>query len=135
MSKLYIAYHSGTGNTEEIANLIADYASGWETTVSSYSDADDLAAADRVALGCPASGSEELDEEFSDFFNEVKETLSGKKVLLFGSYGWGDGAYQKDWEDDAKAAGIKVSGTFAQLEAIDDEGKDRLEKEVASLLK
>ncbi len=132
MSKVYLAFHSVTGNTEEIANLFAQYLQGadYETEVVPFgeADVDELVNSDKVALGCPACGTEELDEEFLEFFDEIKERLSGKKVALFGSFGWGDGEYQEEWETSAKDAGIDVYGAFSQLEGIDDEGEERLKE-------
>ncbi len=132
MSKVYLAFHSVTGNTEEIADVFAQFLQdeGCETEVVRFDevDVDEMVSYDKVALGCPACGTEELDEDFLDFFNEVKEKLSGKKVALFGSFGWGGGEYQDEWENLAVEAGMSVYGKFAQLEAIDDEGKDNLQE-------
>lgn len=56
------------------------------------------------ALGCSAHGVEELDEaEFMPALEQIEPYLRGKPVLLFGSYGWGAGAYMKPWEERTPA--------------------------------
>ena len=68
-----------------------------------------VAAYDGIAFGCPAMGAEVLEEdEFEPMFADVKGALSGKPIALFGSYGWGDGEWMRDWEDDCKAAGADL---------------------------
>mgnify|MGYP003247697349 CR=1 FL=1 len=91
MSKIAVVYWSGTGNTEAMANLVAESATsaGAETEVIPCADfsADKAAEYDAFAFGCPAMGSEELEyDEFQPMWDEVKETLGDKKVVLFGSY-------------------------------------------------
>lgn len=107
MSKVAIVYWSSTGNTETMANCIAEGA-GANATVLSCADAtpDALAGYDVVAFGCPAMGSEQLEEgEFEPMFSAVEGSLNGKKVALFGSYGWGDGQWMRDWCERAKGDG------------------------------
>jgi flavodoxin short chain len=63
-----------------------------------------VAGYDAIAFGCPAMGAEVLEEsEFDPMFTAVEGSLSGKKVVLFGSYGWGDGQWMRDWEDRCKS--------------------------------
>ena len=93
MSKIAVVYWSGTGNTEAMANLVAEGATsaGAETEVIPCADfsADRAADYDAFAFGCPAMGSEELEyDEFQPMWDEVKEVLGDKKVVLFGSYSW-----------------------------------------------
>ena len=80
-------------------------------------------ALDAVALGCPAMGAEVLEEEeFAPMFESIKDKLVGKKVALFGSYGWGDGEWMRTWEDDCKSAGIDLAcDSVICNEAPDDE--------------
>ena len=67
--------------------------------------------ASAFALGCPAMGAEVLEEgEMEPFVTEVEAFAAGKKIGLFGSYGWGDGQWMRDWEDRMKAAGATVVG-------------------------
>ena len=94
MSKLVVIYWTGTGNTGAMAQAVADGAksAGAEAELLTVSEisADAAAAYDKLALGCPAMGAEVLEEgEFEPFFTELEGRLSGKKVALFGSYGWG----------------------------------------------
>lgn len=115
MSRLAVIYWSGTGNTEAMANAVAEgaKAAGAEVDIFSVSEtsAGDAAGYELLALGCPAMGGEVLEEdEFEPFFTELEGRLSGKKVALFGSYGWGDGQWMRDWQDRVAAAGASISG-------------------------
>lgn len=96
--KTAVIYWSGTGNTEQMASAIAEGAGAELFTISEFSG--DIAAYDRIAFGCPAMGDEVLEEsDFEPFFSDVEGTLNGKTIALFGSYGWGDGQWMRDWED------------------------------------
>ena len=106
--KKAVVYWSGTGNTEAMAKAVAEAAGAELFTASEFSaaKADEF---DAIAFGCPAMGAEALEEsEFEPMFDGVKSHLSGKKVALFGSYGWGDGDWMQIWEDDCRAAGINL---------------------------
>ena len=113
MSKLAVIYWTGTGNTGAMAQAVADGAKGAGAeaellTVSEIS-ADAAAAYDKLALGCPAMGAEVLEEgEFEPFFTALEGKLSGKKVALFGSYGWGDGQWMRDWCARCEAANANL---------------------------
>ena len=113
MSKVAVVYWSGTGNTEAMANCVADGAkqAGAEVDVYTSADftADKVAEYDGFAFGCPSMGSEQLeDSEFEPMFDDVKGSLKGKKVALFGSYGWGDGEWMRNWEDDCRSLGCTM---------------------------
>lgn len=102
MSKIAIVYWSGTGNTETMANCIAEGAkeAGAEVELMGPSEfsAARFSEFSAVAFGCPAMGSEVLEEgEFDPMFTDLEGSLSGKKIALFGSYGWGDGQWMRDW--------------------------------------
>lgn len=104
MSKMSVIYWSQTGNTEAMARAVAEgaQAAGAEVKVLEVSQASgsDVQDCDLLALGCPAMGAEVLEEsEFEPFFESIEGSLSGKKVALFGSYGWGDGQWMRDWWD------------------------------------
>ena len=110
MSKIAVVYWSGTGNTEAMANLVAEGATsaGAETEVIPCADfsADKAAEYDDFAFGCPAMGSEELEyDEFQPMWDEVKEILGDKKVVLFGSYSWAEGEWMDSWKADADGSG------------------------------
>ena len=128
MSKIAVIYWSGTGNTQAMAEAVAEGAknAGAQADLFSVSDtsADAAAAYDILALGCPAMGAEVLEEsEFEPFFTELEGRLSGKKVVLFGSYGWGDGQWMRDWADRLAASGAAASGEpLIVNEAPDDDG-------------
>ena len=126
MAKLAVVYWSGTGNTEAMANLVADGAREAGADVSVYTSAEftpELADEfERIAFGCPSMGSEQLEEsEFEPMLDSVKEKLSSKKVALFGSYGWGDGEWMRTWTEDCEGAGCNlVSEPVICNEAPDD---------------
>ena len=115
MNKIAIIFWSGTGNTEMMANAIADGAKEAGAEVSllpvTATSADQAAGFDRLALGCPAMGAEVLEEmEFEPFFTELESRLSGKRVALFGSFGWGDGQWMRDWYARTDEAGALMIG-------------------------
>ena len=127
MSKIAVLYWSGTGNTEAMANAVADGAKekGAEVVLAQPDDfAGSVAEFDAVALGCPAMGAEELEDgEFAPMYEGIKAGLAGKKVALFGSYGWGDGEWMRTWEDDSKGAGIELAAESVIVnDAPDDDG-------------
>ena len=113
MSKAAIVYWSSTGNTEAMANAV--YAGALEAgveatlfTVDEFS-ADQVDSYDAIAFGCPAMGAEVLEEdEFEPMFASCEEKLSGKRVGLFGSYGWGDGEWMRNWESRCLADGADM---------------------------
>ena len=114
MKKTAVIYWSGTGNTEAMADLVANAAQSAGATVDKMTSAEfnaaDAANYDGFALGCPAMGAEQLEEsEFEPMFSSVKGSLGGKKIALFGSYGWGDGDWMRIWEDDCGDAGITLA--------------------------
>ncbi|MBR3309063.1 MAG: flavodoxin [Lachnospiraceae bacterium] len=114
MSTVAVVYWSGTGNTQAMAEAVADGARAKGADVSifeAYKFGPDMVSGfDGIAFGCPAMGSEVLEEdEFDPMFTSVEGSLSGKKVALFGSYGWGDGTWMRDWEDRCASSGISLS--------------------------
>ena len=127
MSKVAVVFWSGTGNTEAMADAVAQGARGAGASVDvlgpSDFDASKVAAYDGIAFGCPAMGAEVLEEdEFEPMFQDVKGALAGKAIALFGSYGWGDGEWMRNWEDDCKAAGANlVVDSVMANEAPDDD--------------
>ena len=127
MSKIAVVYWSGTGNTEAMANEVAEgaKAAGAEVDVLTASEfgADKMDAYDAVAFGCPAMGAEELeDSEFEPMFSDCEGKLGGKKIALFGSYGWGDGEWMRTWEETCKADGaVLACESVLANEAPDDD--------------
>lgn len=130
MSKAAVIYWSQTGNTEQMATAIAEgiREGGMECDLLSVADTNAGAAAgyDKIALGCPAMGAEVLEEaEFDPFFTELENRLAGRKVALFGSYGWGDGEWMRGWEKDCDDSGIRlVCESVTCCEAPDDAALD-----------
>ena len=128
MSKIPVVYWSQSGNTETMAEAIGRgiAEAGKEAEVINVSEAslDSLKEAGAFALGCPAMGDEVLDEdEMEPFVAEVEGFASGKNIALFGSYGWGDGQWMRDWTERMKNAGANVingEGLICQEEPDDD---------------
>jgi len=114
MKNVAVVYWSGTGNTEAMAQAVVKGAQQAGATASAITVSDfgagEVAKYDAFAFGCPAMGSEALeDSEFEPVFDEVKGLLAGKSVALFGSYGWGDGEWMRSWEENCAAAGITLA--------------------------
>ena len=109
MGKNAVVYWSGTGNTQVMAEMVARAAGAELFTASEFSP-EMLDRFDAVAFGCPSMGAEELEEnEFAPMFEACKPGLNGKKLALFGSYGWGDGEWMRNWEADCIAAGAVLA--------------------------
>ena len=129
MSKVAVIYWSGTGNTEAMANFVAEgaRARGAEVEVLSCGDVSSAADYDAVALGCPAMGAEELEDgEFLPMLERIEPQLAGKKTALFGSYGWGDGEWMRSWEARCAEKGIALAAeSVIANEAPDDEAAAR----------
>ncbi len=134
-----IIYWSGTGNTEKMAQLIAKgiKEAGKDVDIINVSDVnvEELLKEEVIILGCPAMGDEVLEEnEFEPFIDEISAKLSGKKVVLFGSYGWGDGQWMRDFEERMTNYGciIKEEPLIVQSEPDERECID-LGKKIALL--
>ena len=127
MRKAAVVFWSGTGNTEAMADAVKAGAmeAGVEVSFFNASDfsADMVDDFDAIAFGCPAMGDEVLEEdEFQPMFDAVLPALNGKKLALFGSYGWGDGQWMRDWEETCKAAGVSLAcDSVIANESPDDE--------------
>lgn len=111
--KIAVVYWSSTGNTEAMAQAVAEGArkagASAELFTATEFDGGKVDAFDAIAFGCPAMGAEELeDSEFAPMFESCESKLSGKKIALFGSYGWGDGEWIRTWAEDAEAAGARL---------------------------
>ena len=115
METVKIVFWSQGGNTAAMAAAVAEgvQEAGSKAEIINVSDASaaDLQSMKGFALGCPAMGAEVLEEmEMEPFMCELEGSLAGKSVGLFGSYGWGDGLWMRDWEERCKAAGAAVVG-------------------------
>ena len=114
MSKVAVVYWSSTGNTEAMANAVADgiREKGGEAVLHTCEDFDGskVAEYDAIAFGCPAMGDEELEDSvFQPVFEACEAKLAGKKVALFGSYGWGDGEWMRSWEEKCQNDGVALA--------------------------
>ena len=111
--KIAVVYWSSTGNTEAMAQAVAEGArkagASAELFTATEFDGGKVDAFDAIAFGCPAMGAEELeDSEFAPMFESCESRLSGKKIALFGSYGWGDGEWMRTWEDTCRNDGASL---------------------------
>lgn len=129
MSKIAVGYWSSTGNTEAMANAVAEGAKNAGADVSMYT-ANDFTASmvddfDTIAFGCPSMGAEQLEEsEFEPMFQDCESKLNGKKIALFGSYGWGDGEWMRNWEDTCRNDGANLAcGSVICQEPPDDDAE------------
>lgn len=131
MSNIAVVYWSDTGNTEAMANYVAEgirVAGGNADVITADSfGPDKVSQYDAIAFGCPAMGDEILEEDiFEPMFSAVEGSLSGKRVGIFGSYDWGDGQWMRDWADRCRAAGAELAndGVIANLTPNDAEAED-----------
>lgn len=129
MNKVAVVFWSGTGNTEAMAEAI-DKACVGELFTSDAFGADKVAEFDAIAFGCPSMGAEQLeDSEFEPMFEACKPALKGKKIALFGSYGWGDGEWMRTWEADCDSIGAnRVCDSVICCEAPDSDALAACEK-------
>ena len=110
MSKVAVVFWSGTGNTEAMANAVAEGINekGAEAALITAAEfsADMMDQYDAIAFGCPTMGGEVLEEEeFEPMFESCKSGLENRKIALFGSFGWGVGEWMRNWEDSCRDAG------------------------------
>lgn len=129
MSKIAVVYWSGTGNTEAMANAVAEGAKQAGAEVSLFIPGDFSASMmddfDAVAFGCPSMGAEQLEDgEFEPMFLDCESKLKNKKIALFGSYGWGDGEWMRTWEETCRSDGADLAcESVICQEAPDDEAE------------
>ena len=114
MSKVAVVFWSGTGNTEAMANAVIEGAkgAGADAEIVALSDftPEKIDEYEAVAFGCPSMGAEQLeDTEFEPMFTAIESKLSGKKIALFGSYGWGDGEWMRNWNEQCINDGAQMA--------------------------
>mgnify|MGYP000898100687 FL=1 len=139
MSKVAVVYWSGTGNTEMMAAQVKKGAeeAGAEVTMFTAADfgpekIDDF---DAIAFGCPSMGAEVLEEsEFDPMFTACEGKLGGKKIALFGSYGWGDGQWMRDWEERCNGAGVTFATDYVIVNETPDADGDAACQELGKAL-
>lgn len=109
MSKIAVVYWSGTGNTQAMAEAVAKGCDGELFTADIFGP-DEVQSFDAIAFGCPSMGAEQLEEsEFEPMFESCKPLLKGKKIALFGSFGWGDGEWMRTWEEECRTLGAVLA--------------------------
>ncbi len=133
--KVNLVYYSGSGHTEEMANILVDamWEKGMEVNVFNEEVDSDFSNTDLMVFGSPACGTEEVDDTIImpsiDAIGEFKD----KKVFMFGSFGWGDGAYMDSWKELMEEKGaVIVTEPIVCLESPDDEAIEKLKKAVES---
>lgn len=131
MEKIILIYWSGTGNTEAMAKKILEGLNSEGGTAKMVPvfeiDAKEALTYDKLVLGSPAMGLETLEqEEFEPFFEEIEDKLKGKKIALFGSYGWGEGEWMKNWEERILYSGATL---FEEGLAVDSTPSNEEENE------
>lgn len=132
--KINIVYYSASGNTQMIADSISEAVEdlGIEGSNDFVSDvtAESVIDADVLFLGSPAMNDENVEEyEFRPFFDELLPMLSGKRIVLFGSYDWGEGVWIENWEQEIVDAGGIVERKFAyQWEPTEEQLKEAYEE-------
>ncbi|MBU3143234.1 flavodoxin [Clostridium sp. CF012] len=139
MKNIVVIYWSGTGSTEAMAEWIMEGSQKGDTNVRLLNVGDanveDVSKADAVAFGCPSMGAEELEEsEMEPFIESIASVVNGKNIILFGSYGWGNGEWMTDWQERMEGYGAKVivDGLIINY-AADSEGIEKC-KEIGELL-
>ena len=126
MNKIAVVYFSGTGNTEMMANAIADGV-GEKGVKADVFAAEDFSASmmddyDVIAFGCPAMGDEELEDSvFLPMFEPCRAKLNGKQIALFGSYDWGDGEWLRNWEQRCRDDGAVIAADSLKCNLTPDD--------------
>lgn len=132
--KVAIAYFSVSGNTEAMVDIFANALTAQDVDVYSQEaaeiDQDEFLSADLQVFACPACGTEEVDDsQMQPLINALADKLANKKVFLFGSYGWGDGAYMDAWASELKDLGVDMLlDPITCLEYPDEEATAALEQ-------
>ena len=127
MKQIAVVYYSGTGNTEALAKAVIEgvtEAGGKSKVIGcGLFRADMLDSFDGFAFGCPAMGSENLEDEiFEPMYESLLPHLKGKKVVLFGSYGWGDGEWMRQWRQSTEEAqALVVAEPVTALDIPDEQ--------------
>lgn len=138
--KASVIYWSGTGNTEAMANEIASKLKelGADTKLVSVEEAsiDDTKEAELLALGCPAMGAEELEEDyFRPYFDSIKDIIKDKKLAIFGSYEWNSGEWMDLWKKECEDDGIAVIDALIAYDHPDAEALAKCRELAEKLMK
>ncbi len=125
MKKIAVVYWSGTGNTKTMAEAVFEGAKELSTDVELFNagefNSENVNQFDVIIFGCPSMGAEILEEaEFEPMYSSCKDELNGKVVGLFGSYGWGDGEWMRNWEEDVLQTGAKLPSGYLIINETPD---------------
>ncbi|WP_102400980.1 flavodoxin [Haloimpatiens massiliensis] len=127
MKKMSIIYWSNGGNVEVLANKIKEGAESSNANVNmklvSEAKIQDVTESDVVAFGSPSMDNNRIEQlEMEPFINEFKMLpVNGKKVALFGSYGWDNGQFMEDWKEKMKDYGFDVIDTLVVRETPNEQ--------------
>ncbi len=113
MAELKVVFWSGTGNTESMADFVVKGAEAAGVTAKAVAMEDisaaDLAEESVFALGSPSMGDEELEDTIVEpFVAELEKNVNQKTIGMFGSCGWGDGEWMRNWVERMQKAGATV---------------------------
>lgn len=138
--KIGIVYFSNTGNTKAMADFLEKTSQELNLEVSVIEaenfTPNDVDSFDRLLFGCPAMGSEELEDDiFLPMWESVVPVLKDKKIALFGSHDWGDGEWLETWEEDSEEAGLTIVGTVAATLEPDSDAEEELKDLLENLIK
>ena len=131
MKKVSIIYWSNGGNVEVLANIIAEKLEENDTLINlkqvGIADLNDVLEADAIAFGSPSMDNNRIEQnEMEPFIKQLEELEINKKLLLFGTYGWGQCEFINEWEKRMKSCGFDVIGKLAIGEAPSDEQIEEL---------
>jgi flavorubredoxin len=93
MSRILVLYYSRTGNTEKMAEAVAEgaeKAGNAEVELEYHVDAEDLNRFDAIVVGVPTYY-HDMPIDIKRLFENAAErgvSLKGKTAAAFGSYGW-----------------------------------------------
>ncbi|MBQ6819902.1 MAG: flavodoxin [Clostridium sp.] len=127
MKKVSIIYWSNGGNVEVLANSIAEGCKSDNVSVNIKNVCDasieDVTEAYAVAFGSPSMDNNRIEQqEMEPFINQFKLLPNQqKKIALFGSYGWDDGKFMRDWVERMKDYDFNVVGSIAVKESPNEE--------------
>ncbi len=136
MSKIGIVFYSGTGKTRKLVEVFEKAAQEAGAAVSKYRvsdevDVEDVFSSDVVALACSACGDEVIEQHFfKPFMENNKERFNGKKVYIFGTYGWGNGVFADAWREQIEGFGA----TIADMPVLVNETANEMEIEQLEMI-
>ena len=139
MKKVTVIYWSEYGNVEILATKIAKGAkdAGAEVILKRVQEAtvEDVTSADAVAFGSPSMDNNRVEQkEMEPFLNEFKLLPNNnKKTVLFGSFGWDDGAFMVKFKKVMAEYNFNIIGDITVKETPNEDELKKAE-ELGALL-